>query len=210
MNRADLIVHPIRLRILMTLAGRSMTTREISQSLPDISQASVYRHVQLLWKHNLLRVVEEVPVRGMIERVYTYSHEEGTLTRDDTAGAANEDYLRYFSTFVNTMIRQYRLYLQSNPEDPRCDGVAHWGDAINLSKSELEELKAELKSATTKRFHNPLTPDRKRYIVSRIVIPDFVAETPPDETTDQGESKDVESITPQNYRVKDRKSVKHD
>lgn len=155
-----------------------MTTREISRALPDISQASVYRHVQILWKHNTLRVVAEIPIRGMIERVYTYSSEEGILTRKDTADSTGEDYLRYFSTFVNTMIRQYRLYLQSDPADPRRDGVTHWAEPLNLSKTELEEMLEELKFATAKRSHNILTAERKRYIVSRIVIPDLTGVPP--------------------------------
>lgn len=181
MNKADLIIHPIRMRILMTLSGRKMTTREISAALTDISQASIYRHVQLLHKEGILYVAEEIPARGLIERVYAYNDQDTLLTHE-LQSATGEDYYRYFQTFIDTMMSQYRDYLKCGSQTPRQDGVALWGEALYLTSQEREEMMQELQDATLKRLNNPATSNRSRFIVSRIIIPDRTIATGDQET----------------------------
>ncbi len=46
MTSADLLLHPVRLRIVQAfLADRALTTSELRTELPDVPTASLYRHI---------------------------------------------------------------------------------------------------------------------------------------------------------------------
>jgi DNA-binding transcriptional ArsR family regulator len=48
-NTLDLLLHPIRLRIVHAMSGgRTRTTSELSTHLADVPKTTVYRHVGLL------------------------------------------------------------------------------------------------------------------------------------------------------------------
>src|SRR5262249_24220554 len=57
---ADLLLHPVRLRILQTFLGdRTLTTSDLQAELPDVPPASLYRHVARLVGAGVLVVVDE-------------------------------------------------------------------------------------------------------------------------------------------------------
>ena len=172
LSKPDLILHPIRGRILAVLARREMTTRQIARALPDISQASVYRHVTLLASAGLLKVVREVPNRGMVERVYAFVVEEAMLQADHLPDAAPKDFLRYFKSFSDAVVGQYRRYCSQPNADPLRDGVAFWGEVLYLTPKERDEVLTALQAATQKFKANDPTPARERFYISRIFIPD--------------------------------------
>ncbi len=165
-------MHPIRARILDVLARRELTTRQIAAELPDISQASVYRHARLLADAGLLRVVREVPVRGLMERVYAFELEAAYLLADEMAAQTPADFLRYFQVFVNALLDQYRLYSNRPDADPLADGVSFRGTVQYLTKPERDALVAELQEVLQKRSNNGPAEGRLRYHISRILIPD--------------------------------------
>ncbi len=172
LSKADLLLHPIRGRILMVLARRRMTTRQIAHALPDISQASVYRHVAVLAEAGVLQVVEEIPIRGVIERVYAFDEDAALVRPDEMTTAAPDDYLRYFQMFVDDLMQIYRRYAGQENAHPNRDGVAFWGEILHLTREERREVGEELRSVTRKRRDNEPRPDRLRYYIGRVFIPD--------------------------------------
>ena len=57
----DLLLHPLRLRIIQLLFdGRRLTARQIAAAQPEIPQATLYRHLHQLVEGGVLVVV----VRG--------------------------------------------------------------------------------------------------------------------------------------------------
>ena len=72
MASADLLLHPVRLRIVKAFLGdRALTTGQLAAELDDVPPGSLYRHVALLAKAGVLQVVAERRVRGAVERTYT-------------------------------------------------------------------------------------------------------------------------------------------
>ena len=58
MNRTELLIHPLRLRILQHLSVyKEATTNEIISALPEVSKASVYNHIKLLESNHIIQVV---------------------------------------------------------------------------------------------------------------------------------------------------------
>ena len=69
-SKTDLIMHPIRIRILLALVDRKLTPLQLGEQLADVPQATLYRHLNKLMQGGLLEVIEERPVRGTVEKVY--------------------------------------------------------------------------------------------------------------------------------------------
>src|SRR5215472_6962500 len=113
-SRADLILHPVRMRLIITLARRQLTARQLSELLPDIPQATLYHHLGTLTRAGLLRVVSERRVRGTVEKRYAIADDNAALSPTDLANASREDHLRYFTMFVATLLGDFARYLQQD------------------------------------------------------------------------------------------------
>src|SRR3712207_9432909 len=106
---ADLLLHPVRLRIVQAFLGeRTLTTAELGAELDDVPTASLYRHVGLLADAGVLTVAEEHRVRGAAERRYRLTEE---ATSADVAGMTAEDHRRAFATFVAALIADFDRYV---------------------------------------------------------------------------------------------------
>src|ERR1700712_2699189 len=80
MATADVLLHPVRMRILQTLFDADpLTTAQRRERLPDIPPATMYRHVAVLAEAGVLEVVNEKRVRGTVERSYRVRPEEAVV-----------------------------------------------------------------------------------------------------------------------------------
>ena len=68
MKKADLIIHPVRLRIMQALTNQTLTTQEITDELGDVPKSSVYRHLKMLLDGGLIAVAETNLVKGIGEK----------------------------------------------------------------------------------------------------------------------------------------------
>jgi DNA-binding transcriptional ArsR family regulator len=84
MASADLLLHPVRLRIIQAFLGdRALTTTQLRDELGDVPPASLYRHVANLVDAGVLTVVSERRVRGAVERGYVLRAAGATVNLDD-------------------------------------------------------------------------------------------------------------------------------
>src|SRR5690242_9824963 len=103
LTRPELIVHPVRLRIVEAVAGHSMTSQQIAERLPDVPQATLYRQIKILLEGGILQVAEERQVHGIVEKTYTMPEEAGHLTREEFAAISPADHSRYFAILLGVL-----------------------------------------------------------------------------------------------------------
>lgn len=177
-SRADLILHPVRMRLLATLARRQLTARQLSELLPDIPQATLYHHLNILTRSGLLRVVSERRVRGTVERLYAFADGNMFLGPADLENASRDDLLRYFTVFITALIGDFARYLeQRQPIDPVADGVGYRETPFYLSDEEYAQAAAALSQTLQPFLNNQPAPNRRRRLVTIITFPDA---EPPD------------------------------
>jgi DNA-binding transcriptional ArsR family regulator len=87
LSHADVLVHPLRMRIVTAMGLQKMTAGDIAAHLPDIPQASLYRHLALLVKADVVQIVETRPVRGAVEKVYALDVNAATLSLEEPTAA---------------------------------------------------------------------------------------------------------------------------
>src|SRR3712207_7243752 len=98
MATADLLLHPVRLRIVQAFLGdRTLTTADLRSELPDVPAATLYRHVGVLADAGVLAVVGERKVRGAAERSYRLELPAASVDEEDAAAITPEEHRRAFA-----------------------------------------------------------------------------------------------------------------
>lgn len=168
----DLLLHPIRLRIVQALVGNPMTPLQLKDRLGDVAQATLYRHVGQLADGGLLEVVGERPSRGGVERTYGVVASAVSLSDADVESASADDHFRYFATFVGTLLVDFAAYLDAGPPALGRDRVGYRQVPLWLSDDELDEVVTEMAAVLEDRLDNQPSPERRRRLLSTIVMPD--------------------------------------
>jgi hypothetical protein len=172
MTTADLLLHPVRLRIVEAFLGdRALTTSELRAELPDVPAGSLYRHVARLVDGGVLAAVAERRVRGALERTYVLRTSAARVGVDAVATMSREEHRQAFLAFIAGLIGDMDRYLARDEIDPLRDGASYNLAAMWLDDAELAELARELYIVLQPRLANPPAPGRTRRILATVLLP---------------------------------------
>jgi hypothetical protein len=193
MATADLLLHPVRLRIVEAFLGdRALTTSELAAELADVPGASLYRHVARLVNAGVLAVVAERRVRGALERTYVLRLSAAAIGLEEVAAMSADDHRHAFMSFVAGLLGDFDRYLARGDIDLLRDGVSYRMAGLWLDDAEYAELLRELTRVLQPRLTNTPRPGRKRRILGSVLLPgetaapragDEAAPHPDDEAT---------------------------
>ena len=166
---ADLLHQPVRWRVVQALIGRSLTTGQLAELMPDTPTTTLYRHVGVLVNAGVLVVTDERRVRGAVERTYALN----PAAADADNEAPDRDRLRtMFTVYLAGLAGDFDRYLARDDLDPLRDGVSMRQAALWLSDDELGELQERMLEVLEPFLaHGPGT-GRTRRILSTILVPD--------------------------------------
>ena len=172
-TKRDLLLHPVRLRLLAELSGRSMTTQQLATALPDIPQATLYRHIKRLVEGSIFQTVAETQVNGAIERTYAVAPGQDSFSPEDLADMSVSEHQETFNLFIATLSERFARYI-AGADLTRLleDGLSYNGTVIYLSEAERSELQAAFMNTISPFVSLGPAPKRKRYTLASIVIPD--------------------------------------
>jgi Helix-turn-helix domain len=174
---ADLLLHPVRLRIVQAFLGeRALTTTELRAELPDVPAGSLYRHVARLVEGGVLGVVSERRVRGAVERTYVLRASRARIGVEEIASMSREEHRQAFLAFVAGLIGDFDRYLARETIDPLRDGASYNLAAMWLDDAELAELARELAIVLQPRVANEPGPGRQRRILATVLLPGDVTD----------------------------------
>jgi hypothetical protein len=169
---ADLLLHPVRLRIVKAFLGdRALTTRQLAAELPDVPAASVYRHVGRLAEAGVLHVVAERRVRGITERTYTLRLFAAQIQPAEVAAMSSEEHGSAFLAYVAGLLGDFDRYLATEPEEPARDGAGYRVAAMWLTDAELADHQRDLAAISTPRLANGPAEGRRRRMLYTVMLP---------------------------------------
>jgi hypothetical protein len=171
-THADLIAHPVRLRILMTIAGRQLSTQQLAALLPDVPSATLYQHVHKLVEAKILVSVQEIPKRGTVERIYALLDKAAELSRADLSAATPEERWRYFALFLSALAASFRAWLEGSGTEADAHAVLSRAFPLFLTGPEREAFNQEIQALVERYRTLPPTPERHRHLMAAILIPD--------------------------------------
>jgi len=172
MGTADLLLHPVRLRIVKTFLGdRALTTGQIAAELADVPAGSLYRHIALLAKAGVLQVVAERRVRGSVERTYTLRLLAARIGPGEVAAMSMEEHATAFMAYIGGLLADFDRYLASNPADPVGDGANYQVAAMWLTDAEYAGFLRDLVAIAQPRLASPPGRGRRRRMLFTVMLP---------------------------------------
>jgi hypothetical protein len=172
MASADLLLHPVRLRIVQAFLGdRALTTAQLAAELGEVPAGSLYRHVAMLTKAGVLQVVAERRVRAVVERTYMLRILAAQIQPDEVAEMTPEQHLQAFVAYVAGMLTAAERYLTTGIPDPARDGASYRMGALWLTDAEFADLVRDLQTAFQPRLANAPGKGRRRRMVYTVLLP---------------------------------------
>ncbi|MGC8462692.1 MAG: helix-turn-helix domain-containing protein [Acidimicrobiales bacterium] len=173
MANADLLLHPVRLRIVQAFLGdRRLTTGELAAELADVPAGSLYRHVGRLARTGVLRVVSERRVRGASERTYALNVAAAQVGPTEAAALGPEDHSRAFLAFAASLLAAFDRYREGTAApDLARDGVGYRMAGLWLTDEELGELVHDVAAVVASRRGYRPGPGRRHRLVAGALLP---------------------------------------
>jgi DNA-binding transcriptional ArsR family regulator len=173
-SKIDLIIHPVRLRILQAVGSERLTTQDLADRLADIPKSSIYRHIKLLLDGGYLAVSDTRPVRGVLEKVYAIA-QRPHIGPEDVGNLSAEQHLQYFNVFLMTLQQAFGSYLvqaeQGGAIDFVADRAGYTEVSFHASQDELDQFVGTVNQALMSLLQNKAAPDRRRQTFSTITHP---------------------------------------
>lgn len=182
MDNLDLLLHPVRMRIVYALSGgRVRSTADLCASLPEVPKTTVYRHVGLLADGGVLEVADEQRVRGAVERRYRLRRDRTMIEAEAGASMSLEDHRHGFTAAMAALHAEFDAYLNRPGTDPYADLVGYRQGVLWLSRDELIEMLGEVRAVFASRAGNQPALGRSPRLMSLIQFP---IDESPHHTTD--------------------------
>jgi DNA-binding transcriptional ArsR family regulator len=173
MANANLLLHPVRLRILQTLvAAGELTTAQLRERIPDVPPATMYRHVAALTQAGILEVVRERPVRGTVERSYRLRQDEALVDADARTTMTKDDHRQAFAVFTGALMADFDRYLAREDTEPARENVLYRQGAVWVTDEEFTALVEEIEAAVARRTRTAPGDGRTRHVISLVLVPD--------------------------------------
>ncbi|MBB6038502.1 helix-turn-helix domain-containing protein [Phytomonospora endophytica] len=172
MDVVDLLLHPVRIRVVHAFAGgRELTTAELGDQLPDVAKTTLYRHVGMLAGAGILEVVGEERVHGAVERTYRLDRSRTRISPEDAAAMSLDDHRHGFAAAMGALLADFSAYLDRPDADPTADSVGYVQVPIWLSKEEIARMVERLREVVVESAANEPADGRRLYLVSPILFP---------------------------------------
>jgi hypothetical protein len=168
---ADLLLHPIRWRIVQRVLGRELTTTELKRDLPDVPTTTLYRHVAVLIEAGFLTVVRERRVRGTTERTLTLDQTKvGRIDDAEARAMTPEQHRQAFLLMLTRLAADFDRLLDRGDLYPRMDQLGYSQLALYVDAAELEAIREGINALLEP--HLQESPGKDRIVLSLIALPD--------------------------------------
>ena len=170
-NKADLILHPVRLQILQALAEKPLTTQELADHLMGIPKSSIYRHMRALLDGGMVKIANTHPVKGTLEKCYRLV-QAPILSQADLAGFSRADHLRYFAMYLASQLQGFSNYLEASQKpDFQADRVGYTEAGLYVTTAELDHILTGINNLLSEYVRNEPVAGSRRHKIAFITYP---------------------------------------
>jgi hypothetical protein len=163
MEIAEVVMNPVRQRIFQYfLLHETGTVKELKKALPDIPNASLYRHIKILTDRSILMVVGENRIRGTVESVYRLN-KDAMSTEDESGNAVQMSLLGICASFAR--------YFAGGNVDPQKDMLLLTNCTLLLTDEEFMGFLSEINEIALKYMKVKPTGDCKTRQITLISAP---------------------------------------
>jgi DNA-binding transcriptional ArsR family regulator len=169
-RKIDIVLHPIRMQLIKALVRKPMTVQELLYDVQDVAQATLYRHLNLLKEHHIIRIKEERQVRGAVEKTYELMEGAAIISAEEAGSITKEEHQRYFLRYFAMILKQFDDYLEGDVNMEQ-DGFGYNQIELALTDEEFQSFTLEF-SELIKRYGNKMNSHARKRTLSTILLPE--------------------------------------
>ncbi len=163
MEIAEVVMNPVRQRIFQFfLLHETGTVKELKKALPDVPNASLYRHIKILADHSFLTVVDENRIRGTVESVYRLN--KNAFAAEDESGYTVQMALL-------GLCASFAKYFAGDNADPKKDMLLFTNCTLMLTDEEFSGFLSEINEIAVKYMKAEVTENSKTRQITLISAP---------------------------------------
>lgn len=168
----DCLTSPVKSRLLFEIERRERATaKELASTFDDIPQATLYRNLKQMQQSGVLKVVDETPIRGTIEKTYAVTTDITADLKQMLEENSGDRYMQAFTRYMLGFARQFDRYCASPDIDIKADMSGFSLLHARLTDEELTEVVQAISEVLKPLEHNEPTSGRRMRTIGVIVSP---------------------------------------
>lgn len=170
-SKADIILHPVRMKIIQYLAKGTATGYEIVTGLPKIPQATLYRHLNILNKENIIEVIEEKQIRGAVEKTYSLQKDGARINAGDFMKMTEDEQMQLLTTLYFDLLNKTEDYIKSENTIKK-DPFGFNQLELHLTEDEFHNMQHDLIDVYKKYNARKTTKGQRTIHMTQIFLPE--------------------------------------
>ncbi|MDX1931678.1 MAG: helix-turn-helix domain-containing protein [Capsulimonadales bacterium] len=176
LRKAEALLHPVRLRIVKVLQTGSKTPGQIAALLPEVAQATLYRHIARLEEAGVITVIERRQVHGTVERVFDLIPERAVFNHQELSSVPPDEKIVLARLFFGELIALFERYFRNRSSDLSRDHVVMYEQAAHLTPEEAQKVREEMRNLMDRYVSNPPNAERRPYSLTVVSVPEVAPE----------------------------------
>ena len=169
----DLFKNQVRFKIALELidVDEGMSIMQLNKLLKDVSQATLYRHVNSMVGDDLLKIVGINRIGKVEEKLYALNTQAYKISEDDWLSATYSEKIKFVTYFFMYIFQNYKNYHESSVENQSPDRSTFSLVKLNLTNDSFNDFQSELSTLMEKYYNMKDTEEGTDRTVSLVIIP---------------------------------------
>jgi len=153
---------PVKAKLIMEIQKQEKaTTGQLSGIFSQIPQATLYRHMKKMLIDGVIKIVDEIPIRGTVEKVYAldfnFAEDNNTVIEANDGKA----YFQMATLYMLGILEEFKEYADRENIDLLGDGTGFSHVPIYATTEELIEAMGKIKDILQPLISNSYEEGRK-------------------------------------------------
>ncbi|AUD15049.1 MULTISPECIES: helix-turn-helix domain-containing protein [Planococcus] len=169
----DLFKNQVRFKIALELidVDEGLSILQLNKLLKEVSQATLYRHVNSMVEDDLLKVVGINRSGKVEEKLYALNTQAYKVSQEDWQSATYSERIRFITYYFMYILQNYKNYHERSVEEQSQDQSTFSLVKLNLTDDRFNDFQSELGSLMEK-YYNAQEPEQgTERAVSLVIIP---------------------------------------
>jgi len=169
----DLFKNQVRFKIALELIDveEGLSILQLNKLLKEVSQATLYRHVNSMVEDDLLKVVGINRSGKVEEKLYALNTHAYKIDQEDWQSATYSEKMRFITYYFMYIIQNYKNYHERSIKEEAQDQSTFSFTKLNLTNDSFNEFQIELSTLMEKYYHLEESEEGKDRTISLVIIP---------------------------------------
>ena len=167
-----ILTNPVKCKLFLEIQKCGETTaKHLAETFSDIPPATLYRYLKRMTNDKVIKVVNQIQVRGALEKTYAVAIDLSKKFNDLLENNSGGAYMQSFLQFILGFAELFQNYCKQDDINIAEDKSGFSLAPLYLTDDELETLVKNIRKAIQPYDNNTPTKERKLHSIGVIISP---------------------------------------